>query len=138
MCTPWCLVSVQQQQLQDADWQVVSDSYDPLKLLKFIEKFILKQSDNQYKIGIVIKQLKLLLTYWQDDGVTSVAYYDQFKTRVDVAEHIGISIDNHVQELYSTDYELLSNPVKKDKVKEDVEKAFLAYMFFINSKVKNH
>ncbi len=32
---------------QDADWQVVSDSYDPLKLLKLIEKIILKQSDNQ-------------------------------------------------------------------------------------------
>jgi hypothetical protein len=32
---------------QDADWQAVSDSYDPLKLLKLIEKYILKQSDNQ-------------------------------------------------------------------------------------------
>jgi hypothetical protein len=39
---------------QDADWQVMSDSYDPLKLLKLIGKFILKQSDNQYKFGIVI------------------------------------------------------------------------------------
>jgi hypothetical protein len=29
---------------QDADWQVVSDSYNPLKLLKLIEKIILKQS----------------------------------------------------------------------------------------------
>jgi hypothetical protein len=48
---------------QDADWQAVNDSYDPLTLLKLIKKFILKQSDNQYKIGIVIKQLKLLLVY---------------------------------------------------------------------------
>ncbi len=54
---------------QDADWQAVSDSYDPLKLLKLIKKFILKQSDNQYMIGIVIEQLKLLLVYRQDDGV---------------------------------------------------------------------
>ncbi len=30
---------------QDADWQAVSDSYDPLKLLKLIEKLFLKQSD---------------------------------------------------------------------------------------------
>ena len=37
---------------QDADWQVVSDYYDPLTLLKLIENIILKQSDNQYKIGI--------------------------------------------------------------------------------------
>ncbi len=40
---------------QDADWQVVSDSYDPLTLLKLIEKIILEKSDNQYKIGIIMK-----------------------------------------------------------------------------------
>jgi hypothetical protein len=61
---------------QDADWQAASDSYDPLKLLKLIEKFILKQSDNQYKLGIIIEQLKLLLAYWQNDGVTNAVYYD--------------------------------------------------------------
>ncbi len=49
--------------MQDADWQATSDSYNPLKLLKLIEKFILEQSDNQYKIGIIIEQLKLLLAY---------------------------------------------------------------------------
>jgi hypothetical protein len=54
---------------QDVDWQAASDSYDLLKLLKLIEKSILKQSDNQYKIGIIIEQLKLLLAYLQDDGV---------------------------------------------------------------------
>jgi hypothetical protein len=59
---------------QDADWQAFSDSYHPLKLLKLIKTFILKQFDNQYNIGIVIEQLKLLLAYWQDDGVTNAAY----------------------------------------------------------------
>jgi hypothetical protein len=38
--------------------------------------------------------LKLLLAYQQDDEVMNAAYYDQFKTRVDVAEHIGVSFDN--------------------------------------------
>jgi hypothetical protein len=59
---------------QDADWQAASDSYVPLKLLKLIEKSILKQSDNQYKIGIIIEQLKLLLAYRQNDGVTNAVY----------------------------------------------------------------
>jgi hypothetical protein len=81
---------------QDTDWQAVSDSYNLLKLLKLIEKFILKQSDNHYKIGIIIAQLKLLLAYWQDDGVKNVLYYNWFKTRVDVVEHIGVSFDNPV------------------------------------------
>ncbi len=129
---------------QDADWQAASDSYNPLKLLKLIEKFILKQSDNRYKIGIIIEQLKLLLAYRQDDGVTIAAYYNQFKTRVDVAEHIGVSYDNPAlwdwksQELYGTDFDLLSDTVKEDKVKDDVKQAFLAYLFFINSNDKKH
>jgi hypothetical protein len=68
---------------QDAAWQGVSDSYDPLQLLQLIEKIILKQLDNQYKIAIIMEQLKLLLAYQQDDGVTNAAYYDRSKTRVD-------------------------------------------------------
>ncbi len=99
---------------------------------------------HQYKIDIVIEQLKLLLAYWQGDGVTNALYYDRFKTRVDVAEHIGVSFDNpdlwdwKSQELYSTDYELLSDTVKEAKVKEDVKQAFLAFLFFINSNNKKH
>jgi hypothetical protein len=120
---------------QDADWQDVSDSYDPLELLKLIENFILKQSDNQYKIGIVIEQLKLLLAYRQDDGITNAVYYDWFKIRVDVVEHISVSFDNPVlwdwksQELYSTNYELLLDTVKEAKVKEYVKQAFWVYLF---------
>ncbi len=96
------------------------------KLLKLLEKSILKQSDNQYKIGIIIEQLKLLLAYRHNDGVTNAVYYNQFKTRVDVAEHIGVSFDNPTlwdwksQELYGTDFDLLSDTVKEDKVKDDV------------------
>jgi hypothetical protein len=113
-----CTMVLLDKMKQDADWQVVSDSYNPLKLLKLIGKIILEQSDNQYKIGIIMEQLKLLLAYPQDDGVANVAYYNQFKTRVDVVEHIGVSFDNPVlwdwksQELYSVGYNLLSDPIK--------------------------
>ena len=91
-----------------------------------------------------MEQLKLLLAYWKDDGVTNAAYYNRFNTRVDVAEHIGASFDDPVlwywksQELYSTDYELLLDTVKEAKVKEDVKPAILAYLFFINSNDKKH
>jgi hypothetical protein len=53
----------------------------------------------------------------------NAAYYNQFKTRVDDTEHIGASFDNPIlwdwksQESYSTDYELLSDPVNEAKVK---------------------
>ncbi len=58
--------------------------------------------------------------------------------------HIDVSFDNPVlwewksQELYSTDYELLSNPVKEATIKENVKQAFLAYLFCINSNDEKH
>ena len=88
--------------------------------------------------------MKLLLTYRQDNGVTNTAYYDRFKTRVDVAGHIGVSFDNPVlwdlksQELYSMDFDSLADATKESKVKDDVKQAFLAYLFFINSNDKKH
>jgi hypothetical protein len=84
------------------------------------------------------------LAYQQDDGVTNALYYNHFKTRADVAEHIGVSFDNpdlwdwKSQELYSTDYGWPLDTVKEVKVKEEVKQAFLAYLFFINSNDKKH
>ncbi len=59
-------------------------------------------------------------------------------------EHIGISFDIPTlwdwksQELYDTDFDLLSDTVKEDKVKDDAKQAFLAYLFVINSNNKKH
>jgi hypothetical protein len=39
---------------QDTTWVMVSESFDPILLLKLIEKFVLKQSDNQYKTAVLI------------------------------------------------------------------------------------
>ncbi len=126
-----CTMVLLDKMKQDADWQVVSDSYNPLKLLKLIEKIIIEQSDDQFKIGIIMGQLKILLACSQDDGLTNAAYYDRFETRVDVAEHIDVSFNNPVlwdlksQELYSVGYDLLLDPIKEAKVKEDVKQVFM-------------
>jgi hypothetical protein len=112
--------------------------------LQLIEKIILKQLDNQYKIAIIMEQLKLLLACRQDDGVTNAAYYYRYETRVDVAEHIGVSFNNPVlwewksQELFSVSCDSLSDASKEANVKEDVKQAFLAYLFFSNSNDKKH
>ncbi len=61
-----------------------------------------------------------------------------------MAEHIDVSFENPVfwdwksQELYGIGYDLLSDPVREAKVKEDVKQAFLAYLFFVNSNEKKH
>ena len=37
---------------QDVDWVAISELFDPILLFKLIEKFVLKQSNNQYKPAI--------------------------------------------------------------------------------------
>jgi hypothetical protein len=45
---------------QDTTWVMVSESFDPILLFKFIKKFVLKESDNQYKTAVLIaKQLSI-------------------------------------------------------------------------------
>jgi hypothetical protein len=46
---------------QDTTWAMVSESFDPILLFKLIEKFVLKQPDNQYKMAVLItKHLSIL------------------------------------------------------------------------------
>ena len=55
-----------------------------------------------------------------NNGVINAAYYDRFMTRVDVAEHIGVSFNNPVlwewklQELFNVSYDSLSDVIKED------------------------
>jgi hypothetical protein len=45
---------------QDANWVMVSYLFDPIALFKLIEKFVLKQSDNQHKVAVLIaKELSI-------------------------------------------------------------------------------
>jgi hypothetical protein len=46
---------------QDVDWVMISDSFDPIALFKLIEKFVLKQSDNQYRTAVLIAEQLLIL-----------------------------------------------------------------------------
>ena len=46
---------------QDNNWVTISTLFNPSLLLKLIEKYILKQSDNQYKTAVLIaEQLSIL------------------------------------------------------------------------------
>jgi hypothetical protein len=43
---------------QDTTWVMVSELFDPILLFKLIKKFVLKQSDNLYKMAVLMaKQL---------------------------------------------------------------------------------
>jgi hypothetical protein len=75
---------------QDVDWGTISDSFDPIVLFKLIEKFVLKQSDNQYKTVVLIAKQLSILQFHQDDQVTNATYYDCFTTRVEVARQARV------------------------------------------------
>ncbi len=70
---------------QDVDWVMISKSFNPILLFKLIEKFILKQSDNQYRMAVLIAKQLSILSFRQDDHIGNAAYYDCITTRVEVA-----------------------------------------------------
>ena len=75
---------------QDTDWVSISDSFDPHLLFKLIKKFVLKQSDNQYKTAVLIAEQLSILQFRQDDQFGNAAYYDRFTKRVEVACQAGV------------------------------------------------
>ena len=52
---------------QDTDWVTISESFDPTLLFKLIEKFVLKQSNNQYATAVLIAEQLSILSFRQDD-----------------------------------------------------------------------
>ena len=66
---------------QNTDWVTITESFDPNLLFKLIEKFVLKQSDNQYKTAVLVAEQLLILQFRQDDQWGNATYYDCFTTR---------------------------------------------------------
>ena len=61
---------------QDTTWVMVSISFDPILLSKLIKKFVLKQSDNQYKMAVLIAKQLSILSFLQDNQVPNATYYN--------------------------------------------------------------
>ncbi len=77
---------------QDANWVTISESFDPSLLFKLIKKFVLKQSNNQYKTAMLIAEQLSILSFHHTDQVGSAVYYDCFTTRVEVACQAGVCL----------------------------------------------
>jgi hypothetical protein len=54
----WCTQVLVDKMKQDVDWVMISESFEPILLFKLIEKFVLKQSNNQYRTAVLIAKLK--------------------------------------------------------------------------------
>jgi hypothetical protein len=75
---------------QDIDWVMISESFNPILLFKLIEKYVLKQSSNQYRTALLIAKQLSILSFCQDDHLCNAANYDCFTTRVEVAHQAGV------------------------------------------------
>ena len=128
---------------QDSDWVMISESFDPILLLKLIEKYVLKQSDNQYATSVLIAEHMSILSFRQEDHMSNAAYYDRFTTRAEVARQAGVCyytpalLEAKATQLKVGDYNALANDQQK-KIKDLVEQEYLAYLFLNNSNAKLH
>jgi hypothetical protein len=52
---------------QVADLVTISESFDPSLLFNLIKKFVLKQSNNQYKTVVLIAEQMSILLFYQDN-----------------------------------------------------------------------
>jgi hypothetical protein len=128
---------------QDSEWVAISESFDPTLLFKLIEKFVLKQSDNQYATAVLIAEQLSILTFRQDDHLGNASYYDRFTTRVEVARQAGVCyyspalLEDKATQLKLGGYDKLAIDVKKTVI-DLTEQEYLAYLFLNNSNAKLH
>ena len=99
---------------QDAEWNVVSTSYEPLTLYRLIEKNVLGQTEYQYPFATVYNQELAYFYAFIQDTLPNPQWYERFNTKVDVGEEIGVNQQHKVlleyvsQEIYTKTFSSLT------------------------------
>ncbi len=128
---------------QDTTWVMVNEVFDPILPFKLIKKFVLKQSDNQYKMAVLIAKQLAILSFGQDNQVPNATYYNQSTTRMEVACQAGVCyytpdlLDTKCVELTCNEYETLTL-AKQKNVRDVMGQEYLANLFINNSNQKLH
>ena len=98
---------------QDTEWNVVSNSYDPLTLYRLIANTFLGQTEEQYSFATVYNH-ELGFYAFRQDMLSNPQWYDIFNKKVDVGEAIGVTRQHKVlleyvaQELYTQTFSALT------------------------------
>jgi hypothetical protein len=109
-----------------------------------MKKFVLKQSDNQYRTAVLIAEQLLILQFHQDDQVMNAMYYDHFTTRVEVARQEGVCyytpdlLDMKAMELGKVLPFTKLLDIEQKAIIKLVEQEYLAYLLLNNSNQKMH
>jgi hypothetical protein len=122
----------------------ISDLFDPIALFKLIEKFVLKQSNNQYRMAVLIAEQLLISEFRQDEQVTNATYYDCFTTRMEVTKQARVCyynpdlLDMKAMELGKVLPFTRLLDIEQKAIIELVKQEYLAYLFLDNSNQKMH
>ena len=67
----------------------IAEKYDSIRLLKLIEKYVLKPMESHYPYHAVKEEMRSMLNFSQGEDMTLGMYYEKFNTRVAFAESAG-------------------------------------------------
>jgi hypothetical protein len=132
-----CMQVLLDKMKHDTDWTSASESYDPLTLLRLIEKTILAQTEDQYPYATVYEQECTLYSFTQN-SLTNEQWYERFNTKIDVGTAIGVTrqhqilLEHVAAENGTTKFQDLSDADQED-VRKKAEERYLSYVFLRQS-----
>jgi hypothetical protein len=133
-----CMQVLLDKMKHDPDWTSASESYDPLTLLRLIEKTILAQTEDQYPYATVYEQECALYSF-QQNALTNEQWYERFNTKIDVGSAIGVTRQHHIllehvaaENGSTTKFEQLSSS-EQDEIRAKAEERYLSYVFLRQS-----
>jgi len=126
----------------DPEWDDVSASYDPTKLINMIERIVLGQTEDQYPYATVYDQVCSMYAFQQNE-LPNPTYYERFNTKVAIGVSVGVT-HQHPVLLEHTTAELHPGrkyadlaPDEATKIQEVTEERYLAFLL-IRSSGKQH
>jgi hypothetical protein len=139
-----CMQVLLDKMKHDADWISASESYDPLTLMKLIEKTILAQTEDKYPYATVYKQECTLYSFNQNT-LSNEQWYERFNTRIDVETAIGVTrqhkvLLDHVAHgtIHGSTFEKHADGISQTiaeqaAIREKAEERYLSYVFLRQS-----
>jgi hypothetical protein len=133
-----CMQVLLDKMKHDVDWIPASETYDPLTLIKLIEKTILAQTGDQYPYATVYEQERTLYSFNQNT-LTNEQWYERFNTGIDVGSAIGVTpqhwilLDHVASEASpSTTFDAMT-PDKQLETRQKAKERYLSYVLLRKS-----
>ena len=75
-----CTQALKDKLKEDGDWEDIAEKYDSIRLLKLIEKYVLKQTESHYPFLAIQEEMWSMLNFSQGEDMTLGMYYKKFNT----------------------------------------------------------